>query len=204
MASVIMRPALTTPPSCTRAVAAAAFSCLVLAVGCRPPAPSLTPAAPEGPAAFKAPATGLFLVVWKSRRTLEVYRDGVLLESYPVVFGLQPSGPKRFEGDMRTPEGLYHVTGKRRHPRWRYFIALDYPNDADRAAYRLALRDGRIPVIDNRALSIGGGIGIHGTDHLREQREGVDWTKGCIALSNRDITRLVELVERGTPVLIEP
>ncbi len=105
---------------------------------------------------------------------------------------------------MRTPEGLYHITAKRRHPRWLYFIALDYPNEADRAAYRLALRNGRIPVIDNRALPIGGAIGIHGTDHLREQREGVDWTKGCIALSNRDIARLVKLVERGTPVLIKP
>ncbi len=105
---------------------------------------------------------------------------------------------------MRTPEGLYHVVEIRRHPRWRYFIALDYPNHADRQAYKEAVAAGLVPKINRRPLGIGGAIGIHGSDHPREQAAGIDWTKGCIALDNEDVARLAALLKPGTPVRIEP
>ena len=66
------------------------------------------------------PSTGLVLVVYKGARTLAVYRDGRFDRRYAVVLGKQPNGRKRYQGDMRTPEGLYHVKSKSRHPRWRH------------------------------------------------------------------------------------
>src|SRR5262245_49904080 len=62
------------------------------------------------------------VVVRKSCRTLDVYRYGERMESFPAVFGLGGSGSKLYEGDHRTPTGLYTIVDKRYHPRWRYFF----------------------------------------------------------------------------------
>ena len=49
-----------------------------------------------------------FVVVRKTCRTLDVYRYGERVQSYPAVFGLGGnSASKLYEGDLRTPSGLY-------------------------------------------------------------------------------------------------
>src|SRR5215470_11423790 len=54
-----------------------------------------------------------FIVIRKSCRTLDVYRYGQRIRSYPAVFGEAGAkgGRKLFEGDMRTPTGLYSIIG---------------------------------------------------------------------------------------------
>jgi len=142
------------------------------------------------------------IVVYKSARTLALYRSGVFEKEYPVVLGLQPGGRKRHANDARTPEGLYHVVGKRRHPRWQWFLAIDYPNRNDRRAYDEAVRAGRIPDEDGAPFSIGGSVGIHGNDRAEVQASGLDWTKGCVAMRTQDIAELAAKAPVGTPVWI--
>jgi len=142
------------------------------------------------------------LVVYKSKRSLALYRSGSFEKEYPVVLGLVPQGRKRHANDARTPEGLYRVVGKRTHDRWQYFLALDYPNAEDRKAYADEIARGRIPDEDGRPFAIGDSIGLHGNDREAEQAKGVDWTKGCIALRAADVIELVARVPVGTPVWI--
>ncbi len=142
------------------------------------------------------------LVVLKQRRELGVYQFGRLKNRYPIVLGRNPVGHKLYEGDMRTPEGFYRVANKRDHARWRHFIAIDYPNSADRRTYRRAVGRGFVPKIDGTPLGIGSGLGIHGNHDFVEQNTGVDWTKGCVAMDNDDLHKIYSIVERGTPVLI--
>src|SRR5437868_2009660 len=101
------------------------------------------PAQAEGPLASSAIASsgissieaGLPLadsvIVRKSRRTLELLRNGQVLRSYKVALGLRPEGHKEFEGDSRTPEGKYRLV--RRNPNSEYFLSIlvSYPNDDD-------------------------------------------------------------------------
>lgn len=150
------------------------------------------------------PDSGVTIVIQKQRRVLTIMKDGVALGEFPVVMGRNGNGPKRFEGDMRTPEGVYRVTEKHPHSRWRYFIGISYPNEYDVAAYAQAIVDGRIPVIGGKFIGIGGAVGIHGSDHYAEQTAGKDWTMGCIALRSEDVGVVYEMVETGTPVLILP
>ncbi len=140
------------------------------------------------------------VVIYKSKRQLQVYRYGKFFKRYPVVLGFKPEGRKRFVHDARTPEGYYHLVDIRPHPRWRYFLTFDYPNAQDRRIYTEELARGEIPVLDGEALSIGGSVGIHGSDKPEKQLHGVDWTKGCIAMDSEDVTELRLLVEVGTPV----
>lgn len=138
-----------------------------------------------------------FVLVKRTCRTLTVYRKGEWVRTYhDVSFGRNP-GDKLYEGDRKTPLGLYRMVGRRRHPRWARFILLDYPNVRDLEVHRKAAEEGRAP------KGPGSQIGIHGSDEPILNRGGVDWTYGCISLLDKDVRDLYATVPRGTLVLIE-
>lgn len=131
-----------------------------------------------------------YLLVDKTRRLLIAYAGG---QPVRVYRGLQlgvPTGHKQFQGDRRTPEGLYMIDT--RNPRSQYHLSLriSYPNAADRA---FAAQYGRSP---------GGDIFIHGQPNGYGGRVPGDWTDGCIALSNEEIAELWAIVPDGTPIEI--
>jgi murein L,D-transpeptidase YafK len=144
-----------------------------------------------------------FIVVRKSCRTLDVYRYGERIRSYPAVFGQGGRERKLYEGDYRTPTGLYTIIADRWHDRWEHFFLLDYPNADDAYRYQVALASGDVPVRGGAHAGIGGAVGIHGTDKPWYNQTGVDWTWGCISIDNDAVRDLVTLVHVGTPVLIQ-
>jgi murein L,D-transpeptidase YafK len=150
-----------------------------------------------------AAAEPWFIVVRTSCRTLDVYRFGDRIRSYPAVFGLGGLHDKLHQGDLRTPTGLYAIVAQRRHPRWQRFMLLDYPNLRDVHRYELALQGGKIPMLGHEPAGVGGAIGIHGTDKPHYNRKQFDWTHGCISVGNAEIEDLAKLVPTGTPVLID-
>ncbi len=152
----------------------------------------VVPASP--PRAHQPARFADYLIVDKSERLLIAYAGGRPIRVYrDLRFGDAPLGHKRFEGDERTPEGLYSID--RRNPRSRFHLSLgiSYPNPSDRA---YAAGFGR---------SAGGDIFIHGqpTGYSGPPLPG-DWTDGCIALTNAEIEELWALVPDGTPIEIRP
>ena len=136
------------------------------------------------------------VVVDKSDRKLLLLRAGEVLRSYKVSLGLRPEGHKQFEGDFRTPEGAYRLT--RRNPNSEYFLSIqvDYPNDNDIARAR------------RQGLKPGGAIMIHGQPNTprkpRDYYTNVDWTEGCIAVSNSDMVEIWLMTPPDTPIEIQP
>jgi murein L,D-transpeptidase YafK len=136
------------------------------------------------------------IVVSKAERKLLLLRSGEVLRSYKIALGLRPEGHKEFEGDFRTPEGLYHLS--RRNPNSEYFLSIqiDYPNERDIARAR---RQGVRP---------GGAIMIHGQPNVprkpRDYYSNVDWTEGCIAVSNSDMVEIWLMTPPDTPIEIRP
>ena len=51
------------------------------------------------------------LIVLKSERRLYMLRDGEVVRSYRVALGRVPRGTKIYQGDGRTPEGVYRCHG---------------------------------------------------------------------------------------------
>ena len=151
-------------------------------------------AALAGPAGMLQPVDRI--VVHKSGRKMELFREGELVASYRISLGLVPAGQKQREGDFRTPEGSYRLT--RRNAESEFFLAVQvsYPEAADIA---LARRNGWSP---------GGSIMVHGLPNLlkypRERYLHTDWTDGCIALSNEDMLDFWLLTGQGTPIEIRP
>jgi len=144
-----------------------------------------------------------FIVVRTACRTLDVYRYGDRIRSFPAVFGMGGRKGKLYQGDRRTPTGLYAIVGMRRHSRWQRFLLLDYPNLHDVHRHQIAMQSGDIPMLGNQPADIGGAVGIHGTDKPQLNQKNIDWTFGCISISNDDVEDLATLVPYGTPVLIE-
>ncbi len=142
---------------------------------------------------------------FKSRHQLVVYYKGRLYRTYRAVFGRnRGTGTKLFEGDRRTPEGVYTIIEKHPSRRWRWFLGLNYPNEVDRSRYE-QLRDARaVPVRDGHEVGEGGHIGIHGTDIPVLNDGNIDWTTGCISVNNRDIDELARILPVGTVVIIKP
>lgn len=137
------------------------------------------------------------LVVHRSCRTMNLYRYGEWVRRYDKLSFGPMSGAKVEEGDRRTPRGLYMIVGKRHHPRWARFMLLDYPTPQDRRRHQVALAAGRA------GGSPGGQVGIHGSDKPRLNELGIDWTFGCVSMSNEDVIDLYDQVEDGTLVLID-
>lgn len=136
------------------------------------------------------PSKATRIHVDKSERTLKLIHEGEPFRTYPVALGDNPRGHKLFEGDERTPEGLYLIDG--RNPNSDYYLSLSisYPNSRDVARAR------------SRGLDPGGQIMIHGTPDPARRRS--DWTDGCIAVSNAAMDEIWRLVDEGTLIEITP
>jgi murein L,D-transpeptidase YafK len=136
------------------------------------------------------------ILVIKSERRLYLLRQGRAVRAYDVALGFNPVGHKLHEGDGRTPEGLY-VLGEAL-PESRFYRALPIsypaPDDVERA----------------RALGLrpGGRIMIHGLPpsgaRMGRQHLYLDWTDGCVAVTNEEIDEIALAVRPGTPIEIRP
>jgi len=138
---------------------------------------------------------------YKSRHRLEVFYKGHLYRTYHAVFGRSlASGAKLWEGDRRTPEGDYLIVGKHSSARFGWFLHINYPNAEDQARFERSRAEHLIPA----SAREGGQIGIHGTDSPYLNVSDINWTTGCISVTNTDIRELAYLLPVGTLVVINP
>jgi murein L,D-transpeptidase YafK len=158
---------------------------------------------------LKLPLKEPSIVVYKSKRQLELYSSGELARTYRVGLGFNPIADKQREGDGATPEGEFYVFIKNSRSAYHLSLGISYPNieDAERGLRdRLitqrqhdkivtAIRRKKRPPQDT---PLGGLIYIHGNGSQS------DWTLGCVALENEEIEELFKAVEVGTPVRIMP
>jgi murein L,D-transpeptidase YafK len=134
------------------------------------------------------------IVVIKSNRKLLAFSQNVLIKTFPVSIGKGGVGRKQFEGDQKTPEGIYFINSKNANSGFHKNLGISYPNVQD--------------IIEARKLgkSAGAEIKIHGLKNGQEIfgrfQRWRDWTNGCIGLTNDEIDDLYEHTSVGTPVFI--
>lgn len=149
------------------------------------------------------------ILIEKAARRLTLTLDDGQTRVFPIALGRAPIGPKRAEGDLKTPEGRYFVCTKNARSKYRLALGLSYPSAADAA---LAFSEGRIDAATRDAIlqaeaanrrppwdtPLGGFIMIHGGGAKP------DWTAGCVALNDEDIDALFPLCPLGAEVEIRP
>ncbi len=155
--------------------------------------------------------------VIKSRKLLLVKRNGSITRKFMAATGKGGKGDKTITGDRKTPVGTYRIVSFNDNSRFHYFMQLNYPNVKD-AFFGLknkvinrnefdaiidAIKKGEVPPQDTR---LGGAIGIHGIGTVNDKKlmvhENFNWTEGCIALTNEQVSELKRYVDVGTKVVI--
>jgi lipoprotein-anchoring transpeptidase ErfK/SrfK len=136
------------------------------------------------------------ILVEKKARRLTLFRNNAPIKTYDIALGRQPEGPKRFQGDNKTPEGRYRIASRKKNSDFHRALRISYPNPEDAA---LAAKQKR---------SAGGDIMIHGLPKgmgsLGPFHRLRDWTAGCIAVTNTEIEELWRAIPDGTPIEIRP
>jgi murein L,D-transpeptidase YafK len=126
------------------------------------------------------------------------YEDGIpkLIKSYSMATG-KKAGDKLFQGDHRTPEGIYFLTDflthedliKRHGKDGEIYgvgaFVLDYPNP-----------------IDKLAKKTGSGIWLHSTNDETRIEKGLD-SRGCLVTANKELIDIAKYIELGkTPLIV--
>ena len=133
-----------------------------------------------------------FIVISKEDMMLRLIDyKGREIQKYPIACG-KNYGNKETKGDLKTPEGLFHVTEIEKASSWVHDFG-DGKGEIPGAYGPFFIR-----------LEVPGqkGIGIHGTH--KPESIGTRDTEGCIRLNNEDLLKLVKQTHIGMAVLITP
>ncbi len=165
-----------------------------------------------------AQASEYQILISKKNKELILEKAGEVVKKYHIASGKGGKGTKRRQGDSKTPLGVYRISKFKESSRFHYFIQLDYPNliDAwygyknktidskDFKRIASAYKKREAPPQDTK---LGGFIGIHGLGVENEEKltihQEINWTEGCIALTNAEINDLRKFIGVGTPVIIK-
>ncbi|MGZ3539018.1 MAG: L,D-transpeptidase family protein, partial [Syntrophales bacterium] len=136
------------------------------------------------------------ILIEKKERRLTLILRGEVLKTYKIALGGNPNGPKERQGDNKTPEGTYVIDSRNQDSPYHLSLHISYPNEKDKQRAR------------ELGVSPGGDIMIHGikkgVSWVGDFRAEVDWTKGCIAVTDEEIEEIEKLVPNGTIVEIRP
>jgi len=166
------------------------------------------------PASGEAAATHWLLVDSTALTLTLMHGDRPQLTLDNIALGRFGTSKQKLRGDNTTPLGRFRISRINQKSAFYRFIALDYP---DLARSERALRDGEIDAAELRAIqaahlrgklppqgtALGGRIGIHGLGSGdAEVHASLNWTKGCVALTNQQIDTLLPWIRPGMRVEI--
>ncbi|AHG91991.1 ErfK/YbiS/YcfS/YnhG family protein [Gemmatirosa kalamazoonensis] len=135
------------------------------------------------------------IVVEKGEHRMTLYAGTEVLGVYQVAIGKR-DGKKERIGDLKTPEGLYHVDARNPTSRFHLALHISYPNADDLARARTL------------GVATGGDVMIHGLPNGQGTagvaHRNYDWTNGCVAVTDQEIEEIWSAVPVGTVVRIKP
>jgi murein L,D-transpeptidase YafK len=136
------------------------------------------------------------IVVEKSRRLMTLYSKGKPLMTYRVALGRGEPGQKVRRGDNRSPEGVYRISGHNPGSKFHLSLRISYPSPRD------------VEEAKKRGEDAGDDIMIHGIGPdfgwVRGLHRRIDWTAGCVAVTNAEIEEIYRAVPNGVPIEIRP
>jgi len=136
------------------------------------------------------------VLIEKKARRLTLLSKGEVIKTYKIALGGDPVGPKVRQGDSKTPEGVYTIDSRNSNSEYHLSLHISYPNEIDKKRAK------------ELGVSPGGNIMIHGIknglDWVGASHTELDWTEGCIAVTDAEMEEIYKLVPNGTIVVIMP
>ena len=148
----------------------------------------------KSPKPLAAEARADLVVVEKTAHRMTLYAHSHVLRSYTISLGSGGLDPKAKQGDGLTPEGHYEIDRHNAHSSFYRALHINYPSAMD------------TKVAKARGAAPGGDIMIHGlrnyTGWLGGWHRAIDWTDGCVAVTDDEMDEIWRAVPNGTPVEI--
>ncbi len=132
------------------------------------------------------------IIAEKSTHQLHLFQNNMgtpkLIQSYKMVTG-KKAGDKQYQGDHRTPEGVYFFTDfltrasllKKHGEQGKIYgvgaFVMDYPNP-----------------MDNLDAKTGNGIWLHSTNDETRIDKGLD-SRGCVVAANKDLIDIARYIQ---------
>ena len=136
------------------------------------------------------------ILVIKHEHTLTLLHGGQPIRRYRVALGRRGLGAKDRAGDNKVPEGTYRIVSRNPHSAFYRALRVGYPTPQQTAAAHA------------RGVDAGGDIMIHGIRNglgwLGPAHRLLDWTKGCIAVTDPEMDQIWTAVPDGIPIEIRP
>lgn len=164
----------------------------------------------------RAFAEDVWLLVDTQKLQLEVKRGNkTLMILDNIAIGRNGVGLKTHVGDDVTPLGEYHIAWVNKKSPYYRFFGFDYPNKSnakeglawgliDSPTYRRIIQAHDAGEIPPQNTTLGGQIGIHGLGKADEHiHRLMNWTQGCIALTNKQIDKLIPWIKKGIRVKVQ-
>ena len=136
------------------------------------------------------------VLIEKNERRLTLLSEGEVIKTYKIALGANPVGHKERQGDNKTPEGTYVIDSRNTQSDYYLSLHISYPSEKDKMRAK------------ELGVSPGGDIMIHGLKNgfswVGESHSDIDWTNGCIAVTDQEMEEIFKLVPNGTVVEIRP
>lgn len=136
------------------------------------------------------------ILIEKSGHRLSLFAEDTLLKTYRIALGRGGLDAKQREGDALTPEGRYTISSRNDNSAYHLSLKISYPDPDD---IERAQKAGVPPGSDIMIHGLRNGLGWLGPFHHL-----LDWTQGCVAVTNDEMDELWRAVPVGTPVEIRP
>ena len=138
------------------------------------------------------------ILVKKSQRKMFLRQAEKIVKEYKISLGGNPKGAKIKKGDQKTPEGTYYIASHNPKSSYHLSLKISYPNKQ------------QVKQAKENGYDAGGDIMIHGLPNkipnfiFNKIHQNYDWTAGCIAVNDEEISEIYTLVKDGTKIIIEP
>jgi murein L,D-transpeptidase YafK len=131
-----------------------------------------------------------------------------------ISIGQNGTAADKVRGDDKTPLGIYRIGWVNYNSRFYRFYGFNYPSrmDAQRGlkkglidtkTFQRIFNADLLDQIPDQNTALGGQIGIHGIGRADASiHKSMNWTRGCIALTNNQINSLGAWIKTGTVVVI--
>ena len=158
----------------------------------------------------------IWLLIDTGKLTLEVKQGQETIETFSgIAIGRGGAGFKEFRGDDITPLGTYKIGWVNRKSHYHRFYGFDYPSPENverafadglisRSVYSKITKAHQHQAVPPQSTPLGGQIGIHGLGRGDIKiHKTMNWTHGCVALTNEQIDRLDRWIKKGTVVKLK-
>ncbi len=157
----------------------------------------------------------IWLLIDTNTKVLNVMQGDSIKAVYKnIAIGRNGADRNRIRGDNKTPLGIYRIGWVNDHSKFHKFYGVNYPSriDArralgqgliDHATFEDLIRADLFDRVPRQDTALGGQIGIHGLGSADPYiHKTMDWTRGCVAMTDEQIDSLARWIKKGAVVVI--